>query len=768
MKRRTLLKAAAVSIASPFVARAVTERVPDSEWRVERFALDPQGARSMPASPNKHSRVCYASLTRRHYFLGGDMRNPWAIESGVNTLWSYDALAQREGREAWRLEYPYWGPAGEVQPCHPDEVTLVEDAKRGRLLMAGGYMFKETLYETPWKAGAATPVRQRLMSFDHTGNRKWQVREGDFFGGQSGSRGVLDPIDDRVYYAYYDGGAGTAIRVLDLSSHSIERRFSNGDARSKPAARWRQGAIDPERRLMWFLDCGKREPARIFEVDLRSFKNRLLATLPWPVYSAIDMPYLSRSRELFLWGPHGGSPESVLVSTESGALHPGPPQPRNPQGTASYLNYSSYDPTLDAIISFGTVGRPGAVDAIFHYSRNNKPLAQALFFIGSAHAKAVDANFLPAPGEVKGVARNNIRAVGACPSKDCVYLAYGGLAGMLKAWTSGIIAESWGPYGALVVHGGGDGDYFGTEAYAFPFDTLKWERVGEPTTAMNGKGHKKDPSFDRIECEHGDGTPGTPHTHDTLHWLPPSYMGNKRGGLLRVCSTIVYTVCDTYRSHVLDLDTGKWSRFSLNKAKSHGLGKVQGSVFDPKRDRIWRSPSPPRPTGLSYLDLRSRQHTDLKIKAPKETAYMGTSVYLEKSDTWAMLGVNRPSGEAILSLLDLKDPRAWQTGRLGGDEIPKSAAYGCGFEFCPDLQCIFAYMPSARRGRQQVLWRIEVPEDPFQGEWQVKQLTMRGEKLPDFQATGTFKRWHWVPALKCFCYVGSVDGQTYLYRPEGI
>jgi hypothetical protein len=110
----------------------------------------------------------------------------------------------------------------------------------------------------------------------------------------------------------------------------------------------------------------------------------------------------------------------------------------------------------------------------------------------------------------------------------------------------------------MFVSGGGHADSHMCEngIYAFDSETMRWQ-VAVPRSPMSD-GLKQsaggvfepilDPSDPRQESANGpmaDGHVGATHTYDTIDFVPPSVMGNTRGGIIMFAGSV----------HVYDLDT---------------------------------------------------------------------------------------------------------------------------------------------------------------------------------------------------------------------
>jgi hypothetical protein len=117
----------------------------------------------------------------RIYFNGGDYAGPTSNGGSVGTTDSYRqetwslSIAARfaspsDPGAGWRLEYPYCGPTGQIQPKHPDYTGLVWDAKRSLFYMVPGVMDSvsqgDCPGETPDKADNPGFISGKMMTFD--------------------------------------------------------------------------------------------------------------------------------------------------------------------------------------------------------------------------------------------------------------------------------------------------------------------------------------------------------------------------------------------------------------------------------------------------------------------------------------------------------------------------------------------------------------------------------------------------------------------------
>lgn len=166
-------------------------------------------ARPTPASGEgpcpgdcKHIRFAYDITDKKLWVNGGDYDGSGGfIQSGRQETWSYSLVDS-----TWTLEYPYCGPSGESEPCHPDETGFVYDMSRDKFWMIPGYMGADN----GECSGLATMVRYEIMSFDPgTGDWTNEART-EMPGVTIGDNGFAhyDPDSDQVVMFYRAGNAG--------------------------------------------------------------------------------------------------------------------------------------------------------------------------------------------------------------------------------------------------------------------------------------------------------------------------------------------------------------------------------------------------------------------------------------------------------------------------------------------------------------------------------------------------------------------------------
>lgn len=196
----------------------------------------------------KHMRLAHHPHNGRIYFLGGDYDGPLTQNSGRNELYSYSI---RE--DTWVEERPYCGPAGEVQPDHPDEVGWAFDTKRSVFWMLPGYLMARDGHRCP---EGSTPT-WGVMTFDPS-SRKWQVSGTHFpAGGSERSKFAhYDPVTDSLI-AFRYGPDGNGADIYRPAANKWERVGIPSDTRGTYINNSRlsheYSAMDPERRVIYVI-----------------------------------------------------------------------------------------------------------------------------------------------------------------------------------------------------------------------------------------------------------------------------------------------------------------------------------------------------------------------------------------------------------------------------------------------------------------------------------------------------------------------------------
>ena len=191
--------------------------------------------------------------------------------------------------------------------------------------------------------------------------------------------------------------------------------------------------------------------------------------------------------------------------------------------------------------------------------------------------------WVPAPGMRSNISLNVMADVDPCPRRNCIWSG-GGQSRVVTAWSGAAFATHYGDLGAWIITGGGHGDYFGNEVYAFELDSRRWVRINDPYPGG------RDSKVDYAEGEYAPGIPLSSHTYQHTQYLPPSLGGGSKGSLLLVVMYAAGRLAHgSGRSHACDLATGLWSRYSTNRA-SVNLNGTSSTAYDGQRRGYWRVP----------------------------------------------------------------------------------------------------------------------------------------------------------------------------------
>ena len=154
----------------------------------------------------KHVHLAVNPLNGRIYLEGGDYPGSVGDDSYRNETYSYSIA-----NDDWILEYPYCGPAGDIQPDHPDEVGWVWDSRRQVFWMIPGYL--ESLRNGQPGCGGAIQ-RWGILVFDPI-TRKWSpggVHWPNTGGTERPKFAQYDPVTDTIIML----NQGMSVDILNL------------------------------------------------------------------------------------------------------------------------------------------------------------------------------------------------------------------------------------------------------------------------------------------------------------------------------------------------------------------------------------------------------------------------------------------------------------------------------------------------------------------------------------------------------------------------
>ena len=140
---------------------------------------------------------------------------------------------------------------------------------------------------------------------------------------------------------------------------------------------------------------------------------------------------------------------------------------------------------------------------------------------------------------------------------------------VMEAWSGGAFDTN---RNRLLVWGGGHGDYWGNEIYAFNVDTLTWQRLNDPY------GPAKNMADGTHAAWFPDNTPGSRHTYDGIEYIPGLDIFWGVGGSLWKSGS------GTQQTIMLKMSTLEWSE----KTRAPIVGTIGvASGYDPVTKKIY-------------------------------------------------------------------------------------------------------------------------------------------------------------------------------------
>jgi hypothetical protein len=351
-------------------------------------------------------------------------------------------------------------------------------------------------------------------------------------------------------------------------------------------------------------------------------------------------------------------------------------------------------------------------------------------------------DWVPAPGTRRNISRNVLADVDPCPARDCAYSGVIGQRAVLAAWCGAAFAPAYGNLGAWITTGGGHGDYFGNEVYAFELDSLRWVRLCDPFPG----GPLSDADYN--EGEYAPGIPLSSHTYQHTQYLPPELGGGKKGSLLLVVSYAAGKLAQgTGRAHAFDLATGRWTRYSTNKATVR-INATSGSCFDADRKAFWRVPY-----GGAQIESLSTVDRSFRMLSPGAGGgnNFGVDHVCGRDPIRDLLVVLDWPRDAPASLwaLDLKAPHRWSALATTGPAAQPEGR-GMGLEWCP-LQCFVGYEGSRAPHVRKL---IPPASDPLgtPWRWETEDLTGDAPVGRDKGPRMSYSRFRWAPSIRSFVW----------------
>jgi hypothetical protein len=312
----------------------------------------------------KHVTAAFHPVSGRIFFNGGDYvgRDDWP-DSYRQETWSLDLaerLANPTDRNAgWRLEYPYAGLAGGVQPKHPDYCGFCWDDKRKLFWFVPGTMELASVNpanETNSRSSDPAFIHNDVMTFDPAAPMvdRWKaVRTGAGTLWQDTWMSVLDPVKDVIVRPGYDGSG--RLEIFDLATRRWGARYSLGTNAAGEDIRIFKDYLsaDLAGRCFYAMDGIS---GRLHRISLDTYACTDLGLIPGGslrmsnvthhVFDTVARVLLFvRDGALHVYDPAGAGWSSPKVVTE-------------PSGLPLYARVACFDPVNNCSLWFGNVEPP--------------------------------------------------------------------------------------------------------------------------------------------------------------------------------------------------------------------------------------------------------------------------------------------------------------------------------------------------------------------------------------------------------------------------
>ncbi len=311
-------------------------------------ALDPPRFGG-PAAGSKHVTWAHNPLDGRLYAVGGDYAivGMDAPDSYRQEVWSLD-LGERWTRRAdpdagWRLEYPYCGVPGGVQPKSPDFVGWTWDATRNLFWFLPGTVVAPVRAVCPDRtvSTADDPKYKfnHLMTFDPAAAdqaQRWRDI-GPNLGARRGEtwQAVYDPSTDTLLRFGHDGGRGSIVDFYDIRRQSWSTVGLTGNARGADIRLEREPlAVDRPARHIYAVDS---QAGRLHRYDMHARAIADLGPVPggpipgssgmegavvWDSTNRLLLFFRIDGRTMHAYDPASRTWDSPPTVTEPAALKP--------------------------------------------------------------------------------------------------------------------------------------------------------------------------------------------------------------------------------------------------------------------------------------------------------------------------------------------------------------------------------------------------------------------------------------------------------------
>jgi hypothetical protein len=318
------------------------------------------------------------------------------------------------------------------------------------------------------------------------------------------------------------------------------------------------------------------------------------------------------------------------------------------------------------------------------------------------------------------------------------------------------MAQHFGNKGSYLVYGGGHGNYFGSEVYAFDLETCYWSRITDPCPQVSGV---------FPNAEYSDGSPLPPHTYDFVEYHP----GTNSFVLLRGITEMgpPSNSVTVGIMHMLNLDSLKWRRSPKNTGDNLYSGGF--SAYDSRRDVFWVEGGSGAAAFVKY-DPNGQNGDGTFGSFQNYTKKLGMTdsqaEYEPNKDLFVITGFR--DGSSVYAV-DLSNPTSSRV-TLNEGGTPPSKSSTCGWTWSDRRQAILYYYSGAD------VYEFKAPAGDWKTEaWTWTKLTSSSNSVtPENWGTngrGPYSRFRIAQYTdaEVAIIVHKIDniGQTYAFRVPG-
>lgn len=281
----------------------------------------------------------------------------------------------------------------------------------------------------------------------------------------------------------------------------------------------------------------------------------------------------------------------------------------------------------------------------------------------------------------------------------------------------------------LVITGGGHSDYYGNELYGFDVNTLRWERLTDPTPNPPGG----------VDIQ-PDGTPQARHTYDGLAYMTHldgfwvfAGSGSTIGGAGFPPTTNVWTY---------DFTAEAWSYVATPPPEGPPAGEGSSAVYDPETGLVWygegRNSNPSDGWGLWSWnpDDATWTHHD------NSTVFSSASATIDTTRGLAFF-----LGRGQFQVVDVRSATPAPEGWDAPSALIDSRAPGIDYDPVTDRVVAWAGGP---------VYSL----DPESREWEM--IDAPGAPTPN--GTGTFGRFAYAASVNAFVSVNQADENVFFFK----